>query len=257
MSALKVGVFLDNMKLAIPQAMDACCRIGADGFQIFVIKGEMLAENMTKKAREDFRKAYESRKLVLSATCCDFSVSFDKPQAREMIPKYKAAVDQAVDLGTKIITTHIGHVPADLAPAVCDPMQKVIEEVGRYAQNKGVTFATETGPESGATLAALLDGVQTRGVGANFDPANLVMKKFDHLQSLRDLKKYVVHAHAKDGKKGNGEVPLGAGDVGFPKYMALMKELGIDVFHVIEREAGPDPLKDMTEAIKFLRSLPA
>lgn len=257
MSALKVGVFLDNMKLSIPEAMDACCRIGADGFQVYVVKGEMLAENMSKKARADFRRAYESRGLTLSATCCDFGVAFDKPPAAGMIPQYKAAVEQAVDLGTKIITTHIGRVPADLAPVVCDPMRKVIEEVGRYAEKQGVVFATETGPESGATLAALLDSVQTRGVGANFDPANLVMRGFDHLQSLRDLKKHVVHAHAKDGRKGVGELPLGAGDVNFPKYLALMKELGLDIFHVIEREAGPDPLKDMTEAVAFLRALPA
>lgn len=257
MSTLRIGVFLDNMKLSIPEAMDACCRIGADGFQIYVTQGDMLAENMPAKARAEFRKAYESRELTLSATCCDFGVAFDKPRAVEMIPMYKAAVDQTVDLGSRIITTHIGHVPADLAPAVCDPMRRVIEEVGRYAEAKGVVFATETGPESGATLAALLDSVQTRGVGANFDPANLVMRGFDHLQSLRDLKKHIVHAHAKDGRKGVGELPLGQGEVDFPKYLALMQELGLDIFHVIEREAGPDPLKDMTEALRFLRALPS
>jgi sugar phosphate isomerase/epimerase len=118
-----------------------------------------------------------------------------------------------------------------------------------------VTFATETGPESGAVLAALLGSVQSRGIGANFDPANLVMRGYDHMQSARDLAKYIVHAHAKDGKRNDGEVALGEGDVDFPPYLALMTELGFDGFHTIERETGPDPLADIKQAVSFLRGL--
>jgi len=102
--------------------------------------------------------------------------------------------------------------------------------------------------------AALLDSVQTRGIGVNLDPANLVMHGFDHLRSARDLAKYIVHAHAKDGKRG-GEVPLGDGDVNFPEYLALMKQLGFDGFHTNEREVGADPLADITKAADFLRSV--
>lgn len=252
---LKVGVFLDCMGLGLEQAMDTCVKLGVDGFQIFVTKGAMLAENMSAQARRDFRRQYESRGLALSATCADFFVPLDNPKADSIIPKWKAAVDQAVDLGTRVITTHIGTVPADLDPKVCDPMRRHLEDVAGYAQRHGVTFATETGPEAGATLAKLLASVQAGGIGANFDPANLVMLKFDHMQSLRDLAKWVVHAHAKDGRRGNGEVPLGQGDVDFPKYLALMRELGLEVFHAIERETGPDPLADISEAVTFLRGL--
>jgi sugar phosphate isomerase/epimerase len=255
MSDLKLGVFLDNMNLPLEQAMDKCRELGVDGFQVYVTKGAMLAENMDAAARKQFRKDYHARGLELSATCCDFGVNFGDPKAEAYIPKFKAAVDQALDLGTEIITTHIGKIPANLDPAVCDPMRRVIEEVGRYAEDKGVTFATETGPESGKTLADFLGSCDTFGIGANFDPANLVMGGFDHIQAVRDLAEFIVHAHAKDGKKGNGEVALGQGDVDFPKYLAVMEEIGFESFHVIEREAGPDPIKDIAEAVKFLRSL--
>ncbi len=248
---IKIGVFLDNMALPLEAAMDKCVELGVDGFQVYVTKGQMLAENMPPRARRQFRRAYEGRELVLSATCCDFGAGL----AEKVLPKMKSAVDQALDLGTRIITTHIGHVPEDLDPKVCDPMRRALEDVAGYAEKKGVTFATETGPESGATLARLLDSVQTSGIGANFDPANLVMRGFDHLQAARDLRKYIVHAHAKDGRRGGGEVPLGAGDVGFPKYLALMAELGYAGFHTIERETGPDPLADISQAVSFLRSL--
>ena len=252
---IRIGVFLDNMGLPLDEAMDTSERLGVDGFQIYVTLGEMLAENMSPAARSQFRKAYESRGLVLSATCADFGVSLADDRAEKIIPKLKAAVDQAIDLGTSIVTTHIGEVPEDMDPKVCDPMRRRLEDVAGYAERKGVTFATETGPESGAVLAALLEGVQASGIGANFDPANLVMRGYDHMQSARDLRKYIVHAHAKDGKRKDGEVPLGAGDVNFPEYLALMVELGFDGFHTIEREAGDDPLADIKQAVSFLRGL--
>jgi sugar phosphate isomerase/epimerase len=252
---LRVGVFLDNMGLELGAAMDAAAAMGADGFQIYVTAGAMLAENMTPAARQDFRKAYESRGLVLSATCADFGVSLARTEAGAVIPKLKAAVEQAVDLGTRIVTTHIGTIPANMDAKVCDPMRRAIFEVATYAAKHGVTFATETGPESGATLAAMLASVGSAGIGANFDPANLVMSGFDHLQSARDLARYIVHAHAKDSRKGQGELPLGAGDVNFPVYLAELNKLGVDVFHAIEREVGDNPLRDIGEALTFLRSL--
>lgn len=252
---LKVGVFLDNMGLGLDQAMDKCKEMGVDGFQIYVTRGEMLAENMSPAARKQFRRAYQTRGLVLSATCADFGVSLASAKAQDVIPKLKAAVDQAVDLGAEVITTHIGTIPQNLDPKVCDPMRRAIEEVGRYADDKSVTFATETGPEPGDVLAKLLGSCDTVGVGANFDPANLVMNGFDHLQAVRDLAEFIVHAHAKDGKRGNGEVALGAGDVDFPKYLAVMEEIGFEGFHAVERECGPDPIKDIAEAVRYLRSL--
>ena len=248
---IKIGVFLDNMGLGLEEAMDTCAQLGVDGFQIYVTAGDMLAENQPASARAAFREAYESRGLVLSATCCDFGVGL----AEQVLPKMRAAVDQALELGTNIITTHIGTVPEDLDPSVCDPMRRALEDVAGYAEKRGVTFATETGPEAGAVLARLLDSVGTSGIGANFDPANLVMRGYDHMQSARDLSRYIVHAHAKDGKRGGGEVPLGAGDVNFPEYLALMAELGFAGSHTIEREAGEDPLADITQAVEFLRSL--
>ena len=69
------------------------------------------------------------------------------------------------------------------------------------------------------------------------------------------LAPYIVHTHAKDGKRGNGEVPLGGGDVDFPKYVAALRKHGFDGFYTIEREVGEDPEADIREAVDFLKSL--
>ena len=63
-------------------------------------------------------------------------------------------------------------------------------------------FAIETGPELAATLKGFLDDIGTPGIGVNYDPANLVMVSGeDIVQGVYTLRDYIVHTHAKDGKR--------------------------------------------------------
>lgn len=59
----------------------------------------------------------------------------------------------------------------------------------------------ETGPEPAKTLKGFLDGLHSRGVAVNLDPANLVMVSGDDpVEAAHTLKDYIVHTHAKDGR---------------------------------------------------------
>jgi sugar phosphate isomerase/epimerase len=81
------------------------------------------------------------------------------------------------------------------------------------------------------------------------------MKDFDHMQAVEDLAPFIVHTHAKDGKRGNGEVPLGEGDVDFPRYIEALRSHGYDGYFTVERECGDDPEADIRNAVDFLRNL--
>ena len=81
------------------------------------------------------------------------------------------------------------------------------------------------------------------------------MKGYDQIGGVNILKDYIIHTHAKDGKKNNGEVPLGEGDVDFEKYLEALKNINYDGFFVIEREAGENPVKDIITAKDFLIQL--
>ena len=120
-----------------------------------------------------------------------------------------------------------------------------------------------------------------KGLGANFDPANLVMVcREDIPKAVETLAPYIVHTHAKDGvnrkpvdgellygafagEKPEGfnwhdyirEVPLGEGDVDFPTYLPALKKAGFDGYLTIEREVGEDPRHDIEQAVRFLKGL--
>ena len=153
-------------------------------------------------------------------------------------------------------------------------MQEACFELSRYADEIGAHFAIETGPETSATLKKFLDSLGSTGVGVNLDPANLVMVTGDDpAKAVHNLKDYIVHTHAKDGKQNfyvdpdiiygmvkshivtsNSfiEVPLGEGSVNWDEYLKALEDIGYKGFLTIEREVGDDPEKDIRKAVEFL-----
>jgi sugar phosphate isomerase/epimerase len=137
-----------------------------------------------------------------------------------------------------------------------------------------VTFAIETGPEPARVLRGFLDEVaEPRGLGVNFDPANLVMVCREDIPAAVDLLgDAIVHTHAKDGlnlqpvdaeqlyggKLDWGayirEVPLGKGGVDWPGYLAALRRNGYDGYLTIEREVGEKPRRDIELAVGFLKT---
>jgi len=256
--SLTVGIFVDSLRIPIIEGLKVAADIGAECFQVYLTREEMLASNMDADARKDFVKRYCDLGLTLSATCGDFRVSFaDDEKMKQVEPLLQAAIDQTVDLGSSIITTHIGSVHDD--PDKTAVMVGWLKRIGDYAAQRGITLATETGMESGETLRNIIASTETKGIAVNMDPANLIMGGFDLHQSVCDLKGLIVHSHAKDGvRDADGtphETPLGEGGVNFPAYTRLMDEIGFDGAYVIEREAGDDPIGDVTRAVEFLKGL--
>jgi len=258
----KVGVMIESFRLGVKAGIEKAKEIGADGFQIYVTQGEMYPDNMDQSKRTEFKKFVADLGLEISALCGDFDWVkgfLDAEHNKENIPRVKKCVDLAVDLGVKVVTMHIGHLPEDESDPVYQEALRTSIELAKYAEERGVVLATETGPEAPAALLAFLKKIPSKGIGVNYDPANLVMcGPFDQIGGVNTLRDYIAHTHAKDGVcLGGGdwiEVPLGQGGVVFPYWLAALDKIGYDGFLTIEREVGGDPVKDITEAMQFLRS---
>jgi sugar phosphate isomerase/epimerase len=157
-------------------------------------------------------------------------------------------------------------------------LQEACEALGEYGDRTGAYFAIETGPETSATLRSFLDSLSSKGVRVNLDPANLVMVTGDDpVKAVDNLRDYIVHTHAKDGKMlkrtsaeriynyfAEGgiedinlseyfiETPLGVGDVDFDSYLKALAAIDFSGFLTIEREVGDNPERDIRAAVDFL-----
>lgn len=257
----KIGVMSHGFRLSALDGIRKAAEIGANGVQIYALTGD-VSPDMSNEAKKELVDLVASLGLKISALCGDTGRGFANPELNpETLEISKRVVDLAVELGTNVVTTHIGTVPADRADPKYDIMLKACRELADYAAQKGVTFAVETGPEKATLLRQFLDEIDSPGLGVNLDPANLVMCAHDDpVKAVHTLAKYIVHTHAKDGvayippRDGRRwlEVPLGEGGVDWPEYLKALDQIGFHGFLTIERECGDDPARDIKLAVDFL-----
>ena len=75
---------------------------------------------------------------------------------RAMIDREKRILEMAKELGTNVVTTHIGVVPTDKSVDRYKIMQDACGELSEYADSMGAHFAIETGPERADVLLEFL-----------------------------------------------------------------------------------------------------
>lgn len=276
MYPFSIGVILDSFRTDLTTALDKAAAVGATGLQVYATSGAFSPESLSPQKRREFLDMCKSRGLTISALCGDLGQGFANPEKNpELIERSKRILDLAKDLETDVVTTHIGVVPADTDCDTFRIMQDACGQLAAYADSLRAHFAIETGPELSAVLKTFLDTLHSTGVAVNLDPANLVMVAGDDpVKAVHNLKEYIVHTHAKDGRMlrrvnpeaiYNGtldfaeapfiELPLGQGDVDFPAYLSALNDIGYTGYLTIEREVGDDPEGDIRLAVNFLQSL--
>ncbi len=267
----KIGILIDNLRLGVKGGIRKAKELGVDGVQVWCVDNELAPERMPAPDRAAFKCWVAEQGLEISALCGDLGKGFLNAESnRQIVPRMKTFVDLAADLGVRIVTSHIGRLPEDERDPCWAIGRDAFEDLGAYAAGRGCVVAMETGPEEPIVLKRFLDTIGNKGIGVNYDPANLVMGgPYDHIGGVRVLKDYIVHTHAKDGvrllsertaggdrmKRRVKEVPLGEGSVAFRYYLWSLKEIGYAGFLTIEREGGEDPVGDVARAVSFLRGL--
>jgi L-ribulose-5-phosphate 3-epimerase len=283
----KIGVIVDSFGIGVKEGLLKAKEVGAEGVQIYAVKGEMDPDSLSPSARKELKAYIDDLGLEISALCGDLGGHGfqDEKENRYKIDKSKRILDMAVELGTHVVTTHIGIVPKDPNSRIYTAMLEACEELSRYADSLNAYFAIETGPETAEHLKKFLDQLGGKGVSVNFDPANMVMVTGDDpVQGVYTLKDYIVHTHVKDGIRHREvdpravygsldtegmdhekiakilaegklfeEVPLGEGKVDFEKYFNALADIGYQGYLTIEREVGDRPEEDIRKAVQFIK----
>ena len=278
----RIGAMLESFRCGTVEAVRKCVELGVTGVQFYGGSGNLDVDKLSDDDILQFAKLLCDNRLAVSAVCGDLGgFGFERKEENEFkIAKSKRIVDLAVKLNARVVTTHIGVLPQQ-RNEVYENIYFVCSELGKYAFECGVTFAIETGPEKIADLKVFLDNLPTKGVGVNYDPANIVMvTEDDYVNGVQLLKEYIVHTHAKDGvmrKKTTPEfiyhkfaivdeeafdpspyfleTPLGEGAVDFSVYLHALNDISYCGFLTIEREVGDRPYDDIKKAKDYLTEM--
>ncbi|MBQ1368097.1 MAG: TIM barrel protein, partial [Firmicutes bacterium] len=140
-----IGVILDSFRCDISTALDKAVKVGAQGLQVYATYGEMSPEVLVGEKRAAFKQSVADHGLAISALCGDLGEGFVNPKRNpELIERSKRILDMAVELGTNVVTTHIGVVPTDPRHPRYAIMQDACGQLAEYADSLNAHFAIET-----------------------------------------------------------------------------------------------------------------
>ena len=187
---------------------------------------------------------------------------FGNPATRaERIERLKWALDRTLALGLSDLTLHAGFLPESDDPGR-KAMLDTLAQAGQLAADQGVTLAFETGQETAELLRRTLDDLEAPNLKVNFDPANMILYDMgDPIRAVEILGPDIRSVHLKDARRTRvpgqwgDEVPLGDGEVGIPRFLEALKNVGYTGPLVIEREVGDQAgrLRDVALGLARLR----
>ncbi len=255
---MKIAHRAMNLGLPMMDAIDAAAEIGYEGISLCAKEEWIEPESFTEAQAKQIRDYCAERGLTISALTGRLGSLIDEG-ADERLERALKVVDAANRLETPFVTSHIGVIPDDLDRADVQAMLERTDTLCSRADELGVTIGVETGPESAEVLRDFIERLGSDRLRVNYDPANLLMKGYDHMGGVEVLGPYIVHTHAKDAVRedpdGHRQRPLGEGDVDIPAWIDELTRVGFDGWLCVERESGDDKLGDARDALALLKGL--
>jgi sugar phosphate isomerase/epimerase len=258
--AIKIAIQLAGLRLPFRKAISAAARLGASGVEIDA-RGELRPGELGQTGLREVRRLLDEHGLRVSAVGFRTRHGYgESDDIDRRVTATKEAMRFAADLRAPIVVNQVGRVPAEPDGETWNRMLQALTDLGNYGLRMGATLAAQTGTESGADLARLLDALPPQAVGADLDPGNLIINGFSPLETTEALGSRIVHVHARDAvrdlSRGRGlEVPLGRGSADFPALLGALENFSFRGYVTIARQDSDEAEHEIGEAVKYLRQL--
>src|SRR5262249_36894297 len=155
-----------------------------------------------------FRHLLRAYNLELTALGCPLRRGLDAAEDQQpRIEHVRKVLSLSYDLGPRRVVVQAGGVPEDDKDERGARLREALTALAAHGDRVGAVLALETGLEPGGVLRAYLDRFDTGSLGANLDPANLLLHGFDVYESARALREKIVHTHAKDARAAGASRP--------------------------------------------------
>jgi L-ribulose-5-phosphate 3-epimerase len=260
MNRLKIAVHLESLRLPLRRALEEASRLGVAGVQMDAL-GDLGPRSLSQTGRRELRNLLRTHNVELAALGCPLRHGLDHPENLDArLDHIRQTMQLSFDLGPRLVLIQPGRIPGKSDDPAIPLLQEALQALGQFGDRMGCTLALETGLESGQVLSDFLNRFDTASLGANLDPANLVMHDLDPFASARTLQRRIIYSQAKDVRRVGPsrtaqEVPLGHGDIDWMEYLSVLEEIEYRGWITVVRESGENPLNDVAGGVAFLRRL--
>lgn len=243
------------LELPTPEAIVALRSIGIENVELGAVGDEDFAAEAKMAAEAGVR-------ITSFSTGC----TLDDP---ERLAALERVITGAASVGTKVIFVSFGAGKLTYEQGI-----EVLRGLAEKAAAAGVVLSMETHVPFGKTgdiARQTIESVNSKGLGYNYDSANIYYynpKGIDGIEELKKALPYVTSVHLKESEKGEPESfqfpAFGKGIVNFPEIFRLLDSRGFEGPYTMELEGpviGELPLEGklamIQECLDYLRGIGA
>lgn len=217
------------------QIIEEAGRMGYQGIEVRGVAGEMdlpsagpfLPQNLAQTKEELAERG-------LAICCLGSSVRFDDAQGfGKHLESGRAYIDLASKLSVPYIRVFGDRIPApQLEAEITDQVVKGLEELGAYAEDRGVCVLIESHGDFSRSkrLSSVMERVKSRAVGVLWDLHHPWRFHGESLEeSYEAIGSWVRHVHLKDSvttEKGFRYTLLGEGEFPVGEALSLLERVG-------------------------------
>jgi sugar phosphate isomerase/epimerase len=288
-----ISVMLSNLGLPLEEALDAVVKMDIPAVQLRVtpkdddaslqamkqavrdrgLKVSAICVDMGDLGETDSNSPVleKMRPLIDAATVlCDGELAICQTHVGVMPHTMQGARWDAFVEGCRALAEYAQSVNATVAMETGPEPPRVMEALLKAVNNPGLSVNYD--PANFILWPAILVHHPEYQIKTGIPPRPYnreeALREFEPVDGVKRLAPYIVHTHAKDGRVDEralnapdtdpkaqwNDVLLGEGWVDWPRYLRLLKDNGFDGALAIEREAGSDPVGEITHAVNFLKA---
>lgn len=256
----RMGVVLDSFVQPAKEALQSASRLGFRQVELPTIAGAVAPEQLSGTGRRHLLKFVGGLGLQLSALGGDLGGGrfADSSHLEQRLERTRAIIEMAAELRVPLVTTHLGQIDEETLSR--GHLLEAIEQLADLSDRTGTFIAFETAGGDPKHLSQILRRLDSRTLGACYDPASLLIDGFDPLSGIEPLANSILIARARDAQAGaprhpGREVPLGSGQVDLAEYLAALDQAGYHNVPFIRRTDSDHPLEEVAEAKRRLDKL--
>jgi len=253
--AVQTACFAQSIK----KALHTAANLGCDGVQ-FDARSELPPAELSDTGLRQMRKMLADLNLRVGSVAFPTRRGYSCPiDLQPRLEATLAAMHLASRLGARILIGNLGPLPVEESTGERAALVDALQSLATQSDRLGVRLVLQTIARA-QQLADFMAELPSGTLMLDLHPARLIAQGESPAEFIATCGRSIAHVHATDGvhdlSAGQGvEVELGRGTADFPELLGMLEEYGYRDWLTIERRNSRQPIEDIGNAVKFLRSL--
>lgn len=260
MDTSRISVSTVSISRNLRHALRKVRELGAHGVELDARTG-LSPEEVSQSGIRQIRKWLADEGLVVAAVAFPTRRGYADEDALEgRIAATKAALAFAHDVGSHVVTNHVGDIPPSAEETKWKLLVDVLTDLGHWGERVGAQLSAEAGRAAPDDLLRLIEALPDQAIGCDLVTGSLVVHGHDPVEAVAALGSHITAVHATDAVAGafagrGRAVVLGTGQVDFPEVFAALEERGYRGWIGLEPVDGVGAQAELADAIASLRAL--